>query len=70
MARVPRLGIRPRPRLHQLRAGCKQRVDQGGSRPVRRQGQEKGEAMTSSQHHTKHHLHCQSQRLCIYVQSW
>lgn len=46
MARVPGPGIRHRPRLHQLRAGRQQRVDQGVSRPVRRQGQEKGEAMT------------------------
>lgn len=51
VARVPGPGVRPRPRLHQLRAGRQQRVDQGVSRPVRRQGQEKGEAMTSSQHY-------------------
>lgn len=52
VARVPGPGVRPRPRLHQLRAGRQQRVDQGVSRPVRRQGQEKGEAMTSSQNYT------------------
>lgn len=52
VARVPGPGVRPRPRLHQLRAGRQQRVDQRVSRPVRRQGQEKGEAMTSSQHYT------------------
>lgn len=52
VARVPGPGVRPRPRLHELRAGRQQRVDQGVSRPVRRQGQEKGEAMTSSQHYT------------------
>lgn len=52
MARVPGPGVRPRPRLHQLRAGRQQRVDRGVSRPMWRQGQEKGEAMTSSQHYT------------------
>lgn len=52
VARVPGPGVRHRPRLHQLRAGRQQRADQGVSRPVRRQGQEKGEAMTSSQHIT------------------
>lgn len=31
VARVPGPGVRPRPRLHQLRAGRQQRVDQGVS---------------------------------------